>query len=80
MKYIVYSKDYCPYCKKAMELLKRKGLDYEEIDVTHNPELFENLKNQTGMMTVPQIFEVDDDGRKRLIGGFDSLSAEFNLI
>ena len=32
----IYSKAWCPYCNKAKSLLRSKGLDYQEIDITHD--------------------------------------------
>ena len=33
---LVYSKDYCPYCVAAKNLLTQKGVGYQEIDVTRD--------------------------------------------
>jgi glutaredoxin 3 len=59
----------CPFCARAISLLKKKGVAYDEIDVT-----FSNKKRQQmtdladGRYTVPQIF-IDGNG----IGGCDEL-------
>ena len=37
-KITVFSLDSCPYCKKAKELLRGKGAEFEEISLTKNPE------------------------------------------
>lgn len=67
----VYTKSYCPYCVKAKELLKRKGLEFEEISVEHDPALAEHMIARAGgRKTVPQIFI---DGKH--IGGCDDLHA-----
>lgn len=67
----IYTKDYCPYCTAAKELLKSKGVTYEEKDVIENLNfLDEMLARSEGRKTVPQIFIND-----KLIGGFDDLSA-----
>lgn len=64
-----YTTDYCPYCLKAKSLLDRKGLTYEEIDVTGDDEARTTLvERSNGMRTVPQIFI---DGIH--IGGCDDL-------
>ena len=34
----IYSKDYCPYCKAAKQILDAKGLSYTEVDVLKQPE------------------------------------------
>jgi len=66
---IVYTADYCPYCRSAKALLDKKGLDYKEIDVTNDSELRDKLVTMTnGRTTVPQIFI---DGKS--IGGFTDL-------
>jgi glutaredoxin 3 len=67
----IYTKDYCPYCTAAKELLKSKGVTYEEKDVIENLNfLDEMLARSEGRKTVPQIFI-----NGLLIGGFDDLSA-----
>ena len=53
---IVYSKDYCPYCKSAKALLASKGLVYTEIDVGHHPEKLGEMITRSQRRTVPQIF------------------------
>lgn len=64
----VYTTPYCPYCDSAKNLLKARGLAFDEIDVS-DPEKKEALKKKTGWRTVPQIFL---DGK--LIGGYQELS------
>jgi len=68
---IVYSKDYCPYCVKAKGLLKRKGVAFKEIDITHDEGLQnEMIAKSGGRKTVPQIII---NGTP--IGGSDDLHA-----
>ncbi|HBG49514.1 MAG TPA: glutaredoxin 3 [Cyanobacteria bacterium UBA9971] len=57
-KVLTYTVDYCPYCKKAKALLRDKGVDFEDIDITANEdEMREKLSGITGgRTTVPQIF------------------------
>ena len=48
---------FCPYCARAKKLLKEKGVDYQEIDVTVAGDLREEMpKRAHGAYTVPQIF------------------------
>jgi GrxC family glutaredoxin len=65
----IYTKSYCPYCDRAKALFKNKGVSYEEISVENDPELYTQLKQKTGMMTVPQIFINNE-----LIGGYTDLA------
>lgn len=68
---VVYSKDYCPYCTAAKNLLTQKGAGYTEIDLTQKPELRDDMiKKANGRTTVPQIFV----GQTH-VGGFDDMKA-----
>jgi len=65
----IYTTTYCPYCVRAKQLLDKKGLSYQEIDVTNKPDLRQELVQMSGgRQTVPQIFFGD-----RHIGGCDDL-------
>jgi len=56
-KVVIYSTGWCPYCSRARELLKSKGVDFEEIDVDARPEVrTEMMARSGGRRTVPQIF------------------------
>ena len=52
----------------ARMLLKKKGLDYEDVPVGGDEALRRKMEEMSGGRTVPQIF-VDDEP----IGGFDEL-------
>lgn len=66
----VYSTKICPYCDRAKALLGQRGVAFEEIDVTNDPDKRTWLVEATGRRTVPQIFIGDEP-----IGGFDDLRA-----
>jgi len=54
---VIYTTNYCPYCVRAKMLLKQKGVNFEEIDVTHNQDLRDEMTQKArGSKTVPQIF------------------------
>jgi glutaredoxin 3 len=55
-KVVIYSTGWCPYCTRARELLKSKGVDFEEIDVEARPEARSEMTARSGRRTVPQIF------------------------
>lgn len=53
----IYTTPTCPYCRAAKQLLARKGVSYEEIDVSRDPALRQAMtKRAGGSRTVPQIF------------------------
>jgi glutaredoxin 3 len=56
MNTTIYTKDYCPYCVQAKNLLTSLGVTYEEIDVTHDHDTLLKLVERSHMRTVPQIF------------------------
>jgi len=66
----IYTTDYCPYCYRAKDLLTRKGVAFEDIDVSDDPQTRAWLVTATGRRTVPQTFI---DGRP--VGGCDDLHA-----
>lgn len=55
-KVVMYLTGWCPYCHRARELLKSKGVDIEEIDVDARPEARTEMTARSGRRTVPQIF------------------------
>lgn len=66
----IHTTAYCPYCVRAKDLLKRKGLAFEEVNLEGKFDELKALKERTGHRTVPQIFI---DGK--MIGGFTELAA-----
>ncbi len=69
-KVTVYTKQSCPYCVRAKALLARKGVAFEEIRVEGRDDLRAWLVEQTGQLTVPQVF-----AGARSLGGFTDLDA-----
>jgi len=51
----LYTKAYCSYCYAAKNLLTRRGLAYEEIEISGNFKVEQEMRNLTGGTTVPQI-------------------------
>lgn len=71
MKYTVLGRPNCPFCDKALELLKDREHVYHNIYET--PFLVTLLKS-AGLTTVPQIF----DQAGYLIGGYEQLKEHLN--
>ncbi len=71
MKVKVYSTSTCPWCIKAKEFFKEKGIEAEEIDVGANQEAAQEMMEKSGQMGVPVI---DIDGK--IIVGFDQAAIE----
>ena len=68
---VLYTKPGCPYYISAMMLLKKKGVDYQEVVASNDPQLKAEMTAKSGgRATFPQIFIGD-----RHIGGSDDLHA-----
>ena len=65
----IYSKDDCPWCDRAKELLKLHEVKYDEIKIGRDITREEFLEQVPNVRTVPQIFV----NSVRLVG-FDDLS------
>ena len=67
----MYTTAVCPYCVRAKQILKAKGVEQiEEIRVDTSPEVREHMMQITGRRTVPQIFIGETH-----VGGCDDLMA-----
>jgi len=67
----VYTTGYCPYCTRAKALLQKKGVAFQEVDVTGDDAMREKLVEMShGMRTVPQIFIGGEH-----VGGYTDLAA-----
>ena len=66
----IYTTGMCGFCYRAKRLLESKGVDYEETDVTFNPDKRAAMTARSGSRTVPQIWI-----NGRFVGGSDDLYA-----
>ena len=67
----IYTSIMCPYCSRALALLRAKNIAFEQIDVSMSSDLRQAMRSRAaGRTSVPQIFI---DGKH--IGGCDELMA-----
>lgn len=66
----VYLWTTCPFCIRAVQLLRSKGIEPEIINLDGDNEGLHNIRQQTGQRTVPQIFIGEE-----FIGGHSDLVA-----
>jgi glutaredoxin 3 len=64
----IYTKSYCPFCQRAKELLRIKGVRFLEHDVTTDPLREREMRERSERTTVPEIFV-----EGVLLGGCDEL-------
>lgn len=68
---LMYSTAVCPYCVRAEQLLRARGVsEIEKVRVDLDPERRNEMMERTGRRTVPQIYIGD-----RHVGGCDDLIA-----
>ena len=66
----IYTKPYCPYCIRAVGLLEKKGVAFNEIEAAFDPGKRQEMIQRSGRATFPQIFIGE-----RHIGGCDDMMA-----
>jgi glutaredoxin 3 len=64
----MYSTSWCGFCERARSLLKRKNVEFEDIDVDARPDARAEMMARSGRRTVPQIFIGETH-----VGGSDDL-------
>ena len=73
MEVIVYSKPACGYCVMAKNLLKSKGIEYEERYLDNPQAIQDFITEHPNKRSMPQIFI---DGEH--VGGFDQLKVKLS--
>jgi glutaredoxin 3 len=69
-KVTVYTSENCPYCMRAKQLLKDRGVDFNEVKIGWDDDAqWDALFQRSKLKTVPQIFNGD-----ALVGGFTDLT------
>ena len=67
----IYTRQFCPYCTRAVSLLKSKNVNFNEIDAGMDAQKkAEMVERSGGRRTFPQIFIGD-----KHVGGCDDMMA-----
>jgi glutaredoxin 3 len=66
----VYSTDPCSFCARVKGMLKARGVEYSEVNLSKDPQGRVELAGRTGMMTFPQVL-IDGE----LLGGYAEVQA-----
>ncbi len=61
---IVYSTEWCPWCTRVKDFLKKLNVKYEDRDVEKNAEYAEEMQNKSQQTSIP----VTDINGKIIIG------------
>jgi len=62
----VYSSDGCPWCSRAKSYLKKVGIPFRDINVSHDENAAKDIFRRSGQMGTPQI-----DINGQIVVGFD---------
>jgi glutaredoxin 3 len=66
----VYTTEPCSFCNRVKGLLKARGVEFSEVNLSKDASGRSELAQRTGMMSFPQVLVGD-----RLLGGFSELQA-----
>jgi glutaredoxin 3 len=61
----VYTTEPCSFCVRVKQLLGTRGVEYDEVNLSKDPEGRAQLVQRTGMLSFPQVVIGD-----QVIGGF----------
>ena len=74
MQITIYTTPTCPWCKKAKEFLREKGIKFTEKDVTESDKFRDEAIEKSGQMGVP-VIEIGD----KVLVGFNPKKIEESL-
>jgi glutaredoxin 3 len=66
----VYTTDPCSFCTRVKGLLKARGVEFAEVNLSKDPEGRVELAKRTGMMSFPQVIVGGE-----LLGSFSEVQA-----
>lgn len=72
-RYILYIKESCPFCHKAIQHLNETEQNYNLITISSDSDLWDEVKGAYNWNTVPMIFKELDRGLYKFIGGYTDL-------
>jgi len=71
----MYTTPFCKYCKIAKEIFIKKDIKFEEIDITRNQKLMDEMLKKSNQMTVP-VFDING----QILVGFNRTKLEEALV
>lgn len=69
----------CPYCKKAIQLLREKKKIFSVTILDHDKDSLVLLKEKFSWQTVPLIVAKTDKDEELFLGGFSDLEQAFSV-
>jgi len=72
----LYTKSYCPWCTIAIQWLRENDYDFEEINVSLDPDAFAEMERLSGQTMAPTLVTEDE----RVLPDFGPLELEAFLV
>lgn len=75
--WLIYGRNTCPFCKKAVNYMKKKNWDFEyreisEVDPDELADIYKIVRKKKKIITVPIIFRLENS-KYKYIGGFSDI-------
>ena len=77
-QYILYIKSKCPFCVRAIDLLRENKVNFKTISFDKRPKVLDEIKEIYSWPTVPMVFENSGDNNYKLVGGYTDLLSDIN--
>lgn len=74
----IYALMSCPYCKRAVDLLRRRQKIYTLTILDNDPNMLQIVKEKYNHPTVPVITKLNESKQYELVGGFTELDQLLN--
>jgi len=76
MKIKIYSTSVCPYCVMLKDYLKKRNVEFTDVDVSKDEQAADEMIKKSGQMGVPVAIFISGDGREKVIIGFDKANID----
>ena len=80
VEYILYTKESCPWCVRAVNALTLKGKHFKNIPMDQNIKILEDIKDAYNWRTVPMVFHRVGDSDYTLVGGYTDLQKHLESL
>ena len=78
MRYVVFGRETCPYCVKAIELLQKKEENHKFVNFEESQShLLQEVKEAYDWPTVPIVIQIKDRSEAVIVGGYTDLVTHF---
>lgn len=78
MRYVIFGRESCPYCVKAVQLLEERKENHKFVNFQESQsDILQEVKEAYGWPTVPIVIQIKDRLEVTIIGGYTDLVKHF---